>query len=200
MSKRRRQSELPRSASSIDRFLSWSDSYRKVSKWFLQLDLERELDDNAGLVQLRDFLPLRVAQGALDILKQVPEVRKSCHCVHMQSNLYFHGHWTCQWRPLMSRMSRGGMQAEWNATCGDDDAMHNNIAHGFLSVKDPAATPGLEQLFRLFHLLLPEELNSFSIARCNLAVRLLSISLTAIGVKMHPLQSQVCCHKVQCLV
>ncbi len=57
------------------------------------------------------------------------------------------------------------LQAKWQATSADDDVKRNDISHGFLSTKDPSAAPGLEQLFRLFHLLLPEELNTFSVAR-----------------------------------
>jgi len=57
------------------------------------------------------------------------------------------------------------LQAKWQATRADDDVKRNDISHGFLSTKDPSAAPGLEQLFRLFHLLLPEELNTFSVAR-----------------------------------
>lgn len=56
-------------------------------------------------------------------------------------------------------------QAEWNATSADDDVTRNNIEHGFLSTKDPSAAPGLEQLLRLFLVLMPDELHSFSVAR-----------------------------------
>ncbi len=57
------------------------------------------------------------------------------------------------------------LQASWIETNAADDVTRNDIAHGFLSTKDTSAAPGLEQLFRMFHLLLPEELNSFSVAR-----------------------------------
>ena len=57
------------------------------------------------------------------------------------------------------------MQAHWKATDAEDDVTQNNIAHGFQSTKDPSAAPGLPHLFRLFNLLMPEELNTFSIAR-----------------------------------
>ena len=56
-------------------------------------------------------------------------------------------------------------QAQWNATDADDDVTRNNIAHGFLSTKEPSAAPGLEQLLRLFLALMPEELHTFSVAR-----------------------------------
>lgn len=128
MTKRRKAVQRPDDASAIDAFLTWSESYKKVSKWFLQHDLEQQLDDNNGLVQIPNFLPANIAQGALEILQQVPE-------------------------------------ADWNATIADEDAALNNISHGFVSTRDPGAAPGLEQLFRLFSLLLPEELNSFSVAR-----------------------------------
>jgi len=45
-----------------------------VSKWFARYDLEKELDRNDGLVQLTDFLPTHIAEGALQVLQQVPEV------------------------------------------------------------------------------------------------------------------------------
>lgn len=57
------------------------------------------------------------------------------------------------------------LQAQWNATGADDDVTRNNIAHGFLSTKDPSAAPGLEQLLRLFLAWMPEELHTFSVAR-----------------------------------
>ena len=75
MSKRRRQGQKLHAVSDIYTFLSWSDSYKKASKWFLQHNLEEELDKNDGLVQLHDFLPARVAKGALEILQQVSEAR-----------------------------------------------------------------------------------------------------------------------------
>ena len=57
------------------------------------------------------------------------------------------------------------LQAQWNVTNADDDVTRNDIAHGFLSTKDPSAAPGLEQLLRLFLALMPEELHTFSVAR-----------------------------------
>lgn len=128
MTKRRREHQKTPDSPNLDTFMSWTDSYKKVSKWFARYDLEEQLDQNDGLVQLTDFLPSNIAEGALSVLQQVPE-------------------------------------AKWQATSADDDVKRNDIPHGFLSTKDPSAALGLEQLFRLFHLLLPEELNTFSIAR-----------------------------------
>lgn len=54
--------------------MSWTDSYKKVSKWFARYDLEEQLDQNGGIVQLTDFLPTNIAEGALEVLQQVPEV------------------------------------------------------------------------------------------------------------------------------
>ena len=59
---------------SLQTFLTWADSYKKVSKWFAQYNLEELLDRNDGLVQLPGFLPTDIAEGALDIIQQIPEV------------------------------------------------------------------------------------------------------------------------------
>lgn len=67
------------------------------------------------------------------------------------------------------------MQAQWNATDANDDVTRNNIAHGFLSTKDPSAAPGLEQLLRLFLALMPEELHTFSIARSAATIDLMCL-------------------------
>lgn len=77
MTKRRRQHQKAPSSPNLDTFLSWTDSYKKVSKWFARYDLEEQLDQNDGLVQLTDFLPTNIAEGALRVLQQVPEV---CAC------------------------------------------------------------------------------------------------------------------------
>ncbi|DBA99894.1 TPA: hypothetical protein ACH3X1_013780 [Trebouxia sp. C0004] len=128
MTKRRSEHQRASPSPNLDTFLSWTDSYKKVSKWFARYNLEEQLDQNDGLVQVTDFLPTSIAEGALRVLQQVPE-------------------------------------AKWQTTRADDDVKRNDISHGFLSTKDPSAAPGLKQLFRLFHLLLPEELYTFSVAR-----------------------------------
>ncbi|KAL3142973.1 hypothetical protein ABBQ38_003255 [Trebouxia sp. C0009 RCD-2024] len=124
----KRHCSCPKGSDSRQNFLSWAGSYKSVSRWFSRYNLEEMLDENDGLVQLSGFLPKHVAEGALEIVQQVPEV-------------------------------------QWNATSADDDVTRNNIAHGFLSTKDPSAAPGLEQLLRLFLVLMPEELHTFSVAR-----------------------------------
>ena len=55
-------------------FVSWANSYKTVSKWFARYNLEELLDGNDGLVQLTGFLPTSVAEGALQVVQQVPEV------------------------------------------------------------------------------------------------------------------------------
>ena len=83
MTKRRREHQKAPSSPNLDTFLSWTDSYKKVSKWFARYDLEKQLDQNDGLVQWNDFLPTNIAEGALRVLQQVPEVcachQKECH-------------------------------------------------------------------------------------------------------------------------
>ncbi len=83
MTKRRREHQRAPNSPNLDTFLSWTDSYKKVSKWFARYDLEEQLDQNDGLVQLTDFLPTNIAEGALRVLQQVPEVcaclEKDCH-------------------------------------------------------------------------------------------------------------------------
>lgn len=71
MTKRRRSCP---SSESVQSFVSWADSYKTVSKWFSRYNLEELLDENNGLVQLPGFLPTNVAEGALEVVQQVPEV------------------------------------------------------------------------------------------------------------------------------
>ena len=82
MNKRRRTCQKSCQAPAANPFLSWANSYKKVSKWFAQHDLEDQLDRNGGLVQLHDFLPADVAEGALEVVQQVPEV-----CLHSTLSL-----------------------------------------------------------------------------------------------------------------
>ena len=83
MTKRHREHQRAPNSPNLDAFLSWTDSYKKVSKWFARYDLEEQLDQNDGLVELTDFLPTNIAEGALRVLQQVPEVcachQKECH-------------------------------------------------------------------------------------------------------------------------
>ena len=72
MTKRRRS--CPKGSESVQSFVSWADSYKTVSKWFSRYNLEELLDDNDGLVQLPSFLPTNVAEGALQVVQQIPEV------------------------------------------------------------------------------------------------------------------------------
>ena len=72
MTKRRRLEQT--APNGLQPFLAWADSYRKVSKWFARYDLENLLAEHNGLVQLPGFLPAHVAEGALSILQQLPEV------------------------------------------------------------------------------------------------------------------------------
>lgn len=87
------------------------------------------------------------------------------------------------------------LQAQWNTTSADDDVTRNNIAHGFLSTKEPSAAPGLEQLLRLFMALMPEELHSFSCARsatANTALCVcLRLPLPLVVQVRHPLQVEL---------
>lgn len=71
----------------------------------------------------------------------------------------------CKLLDSPAHVDLNNLQAQWNATDADDDETRNNIAHGFLSTKEPSAAPGLEQLLRLFLALMPEELHTFSVAR-----------------------------------
>lgn len=48
-------------------------------------------------------------------------------------------------------------------TAAGDDYVHNNIRHEFLSVKQ--GPPGLQDVFRVFTLLLPDSLFTFSAAK-----------------------------------
>jgi hypothetical protein len=48
-------------------------------------------------------------------------------------------------------------------TAAGDDYVHNNIRHEFLSVKQ--GPPGLQEVFRIFTLLLPDSLFTFSAAK-----------------------------------
>lgn len=52
-------------------------------------------------------------------------------------------------------------------TAASDDYAHNNISHDFLSTKSAAGDEGdiLEAVFRVFTLLLPESLFTFSAAK-----------------------------------
>ena len=52
-------------------------------------------------------------------------------------------------------------EADWNVTAANDDYTHNNIAHEFLSTKSAL----LESVFRVFTLLLPDSLFTFSAAK-----------------------------------
>lgn len=72
MTKRRRS--CPKGSEAVQSFVYWADSYKTVSKWFSRYNLEELLDENDGLVQLPDFLPTNVAEGALQVVQQVPEV------------------------------------------------------------------------------------------------------------------------------
>ena len=72
MAKRRRS--CPEGSESVQSFVSWADSYKTVSKRFSRYNLEELLDDNDGLVQLLGFLPTNVAEGALQVVQQIPEV------------------------------------------------------------------------------------------------------------------------------
>lgn len=78
MPKRRRSSAEGAPNVCLSSFLSWANSFKKVSKWLGQYDLEQLLDDNAGIVQLTEFLPSKVAEGALCVLQQISEVP----CMH----------------------------------------------------------------------------------------------------------------------
>lgn len=84
MTKRRREHQRALTSPNLDAFLSWTNSYKKVSKWFARYDLEKQLDQNDGLVQLTDFLPINIAEGALRVLQQVPEV---CVCHQKECQL-----------------------------------------------------------------------------------------------------------------
>ena len=72
MTKRRRS--CPQGSESAQSFLSWADSYKTVSKWFSKYNLEELLDENDGFVHLPGFLPKHVAEGALEVVQQIPEV------------------------------------------------------------------------------------------------------------------------------
>lgn len=50
----------------------------------------------------------------------------------------------------------------WNDTSAQQDYTHNNIDHAFWSTKQ---APGLEEVFRVFSLLLPDSLHTFSAAK-----------------------------------
>uniref|UniRef100_A0A383W562 Fe2OG dioxygenase domain-containing protein n=1 Tax=Tetradesmus obliquus TaxID=3088 RepID=A0A383W562_TETOB len=60
-------------------------------------------------------------------------------------------------------MLRGIDDKTWNLTAAGDDYVHNNIRHEFLSVKQ--GPPGLQDVFRIFTLLLPDSLFTFSAAK-----------------------------------
>lgn len=55
------------------KYEQWIDSYRAVSRWLQQYDIEALLDANGGLVRLHNFLPERVADGILSCLQAIPE-------------------------------------------------------------------------------------------------------------------------------
>lgn len=57
------------------------------------------------------------------------------------------------------------VQDTWTATDANEDVQQNNITHSFASTKNATASEGLEELFRVMQMLLPEELNTFSAAR-----------------------------------
>ena len=78
MPKRRRACVEDPSHLQSNSFQTWANSFEKVTKWLDQYDLEQLLDDNDGIVQLTNFLPAKVAWGALNVLQQIPEV----HLIH----------------------------------------------------------------------------------------------------------------------
>lgn len=86
MTKRRRSHQKADPSLALETFMSWTDSYKKVSKWFARYDLEEQLDQNGGIVQLTDFLPTNIAEGALEVLQQVPEV---CICLFKEWQTMF---------------------------------------------------------------------------------------------------------------
>lgn len=74
MPKRRRLCAEETTDAAFRTFSAWTNSFKKVSKWLAQYDLEQLLNDNDGIVQLTDFLPAKVAEGALYVLQQISEV------------------------------------------------------------------------------------------------------------------------------
>eukprot|EP00882_Tetradesmus_deserticola_P015103 GHRQ01016079.1.p1 GENE.GHRQ01016079.1~~GHRQ01016079.1.p1 ORF type:complete len:321 (+),score=104.82 GHRQ01016079.1:337-1299(+) len=60
-------------------------------------------------------------------------------------------------------MLQGINDETWNLTAAGDEYVHNNIQHEFLSVKQ--GPPGLQEVFRVFTLLLPDSLFTFSAAK-----------------------------------
>eukprot|EP00919_Chromeraceae_sp_WS-2016_P015163 GHVR01035690.1.p1 GENE.GHVR01035690.1~~GHVR01035690.1.p1 ORF type:complete len:304 (+),score=65.47 GHVR01035690.1:80-991(+) len=67
-------------------FNKWINDYARVSKWMAQYDII-ELLQNNELVKIRNFLPRRVAEGALSMLEDIPESQwNDTHADHDLSN------------------------------------------------------------------------------------------------------------------
>jgi hypothetical protein len=76
-------------------------------------------------------------------------------------------------------------------TAAGDDYVHNNIRHEFLSVKQ--GPPGLQEVFRIFTLLLPDSLFTFSAAKyCKVCVCALTVfAVFILANKMQQMPSTV---------
>ena len=74
MPKRRRSTPDDATEDSLSNFLVWASSFKKVSRRLAQFDLERLLDEHDGIIQLTEFLPPKIAEGALQVLQNIPEV------------------------------------------------------------------------------------------------------------------------------
>ena len=77
------------------------------------------------------------------------------------------------------------------STDAEEDAKQNNITHKFASTKDATVSEGLEELFRVMQMLLPDELNSFSAARSALVLSVFRACafaiVTALSLRLLPL-------------
>lgn len=74
MPKRRRDASDDADHGSLSNFLSWANSFKKVSQQLAHYDLEELLNENDGIIQLTNFLPPKIAEGALQVLQNIPEV------------------------------------------------------------------------------------------------------------------------------
>jgi hypothetical protein len=146
------------------RLLKWLDSFEQVSAAIDKHgNLMELLEAGGGICKIENFLPTFVADGIHEMLEQFSEAQWNvsvaaflCVCTPLQK------HCTAATDGQTLAISRR-KRMFWcvQVTAADDDYTHNNISHEFLSTKSQT----LEAVFRVFTLLLPDSLFTFSAAK-----------------------------------
>lgn len=149
------------------RVIKWLNSFDKASAAVEKHgDLLKLLAAGQGLCKIENFLPDYVAQGLFEILEDMQDEEWNVSI----STIITHNNTLRMIEDSLSITERCSTMCSCctricccmlQVTAADDDYTHNNISHDFLSSKSQT----LESIFRVFTLLLPDSLFTFSAAK-----------------------------------